>query len=278
MTYPDETVIFLHLPKAGGTTLHLILERQYPSHLLYTFGGHKPYLEVERFRALPEAQRAQYRLLKGHLWFGLHTALPQPSTYFTLLRDPVERVISQYYYARSMPEHYLYKRLNQDGMTLYEYAAQRVTPEIANQQTAKLAGQHARTWNNQPTRETLELAKENLQAHFRVVGFTEQFDTALVLLAREFGWKTPLYLTENVTRKKPNTSNDTRARELVMELNALDVELYAFAQGLFEAQCRAYGSTLAADVAQFQQQNARYQQFSGPWIMLRRTLAQRFGT
>jgi hypothetical protein len=279
MSNSDETLIFLHMPKAGGTTLHHILERQFPWKQIYTFDGNKPYLDVERFRNLPQAERARYRLLKGHIWFGLHTAVPNPSTYFTLLRDPVERVISQYYYAKSLPTHYMYQRLNQKGISLYEYAAQRMTPEIANQQTGKLAGQHVRTWAQQPTRETLELAKQNLQMHFRVVGLTEYFDTTLMLLQRAFGWKTLLYLHENVTKEKPKrTEIDTRARELLMELNALDVELYTFVQGLFDAQCRAYGNTLDTDLAQFRQRNARYQQFVGPWIRLRRTLANRFGT
>lgn len=270
-----ETLIFIHLPKAGGTTLHLLLERHYPRNRIFNFRGPELYLADERFQALPETERARFRLITGHIPFGLHHAIPHPSTYITFLRNPVERVISQYYYARSRPEHYLYTRLNAEGMSLYEYAAQRVTPEIANQQTSMLAGKRRRTWQWQPTRETLELAKQNLQTHFRVVGLTEQFDTSLLLLQRAFGWSLPLYLRENVTAEKPEGAQiDPRARALLAELNDLDLELYAFARELFEAQCRAYGSTLPDELARFRQLNARFQQVVGPVSRLRLKFAR----
>lgn len=270
----DETLIFLHLPKAGGMTLHRILERRYPHSRIYTFDGRKPLESVARFEALPETERARYRLLKGHVLFGLHRAVPNPSTYITLLRDPVERVISQYYYAKSRPEHYLYARLNQEGMSLYEYAARRTTPEISNQQTSLLAGLSTRKWDTMPTQDTLRQAQENLKTHFRVVGLTEQFDTSLLLLKRAFGWGMPFYLRENVTSEKPKGAEiEPRARELLAELNALDLELYAFARELFDAQCTAYGSALAADVKQFRSRNQIYQRVMGPamgwWQRLR---------
>lgn len=271
----NETLIFLHLPKAGGMTLHGILERRYPRKQIYTIDGAHPARSVEQFQALPQAERARFRLVKGHLPFGLHHAVPNPSTYITFLRNPVERVISQYYYAKSRPEHYLYARLNSAGMSLYEYAARRLTPESSNQQTSILAGIQKRTWQMPITSETLALAKQNLQTHFRVVGLTEQFDTSLLLLQRAFGWSTPLYLRENVTADKPEAAQiDPRARALLTELNALDMELYAFARQLFTAQEQAYGSTLQTDLARFRQRNARYQQLVGPVTRLRLKVAR----
>lgn len=272
----DETLIFLHIPKAGGMTLNRILEQRYPREQIYSLEGERPRQAIQRFMALPETERAHYRLLKGHVLYGLHEAVPRPCTYIALLRDPVERVISQYYYARSRPDHYLYARLNQIGMTLYEYVARDVTPEISNQQTAMLAGQGVADRNTPLTLESLARAKHNLQTHFRVVGLTEEFDTSLLLLQRAFGWKMPLYLRENVTSEKPKGAQiDLRARELLAERNVLDVELYALARELFEAQCRAYGGRLGADLARFREWNARYQQIAGPLMRWRRQMSLR---
>lgn len=277
MAAPDETIIFLHLPKAGGMTLHRILEERYPPERVYTFEGKKPLVAVERFRLLPEAQRARYRVLKGHVVYGLHDSTSTPCTYITLLRDPVERVISQYYYAKSRPEHYLYERLNKEGMTLFEYASLRLTPEIVNQQTGMLAGQAIGAKGVEVTSASLSLAKKHLQTHFRVVGLTEEFDTSLLLLQRAFGWSMPFYLRENVTSDKPNGAQiDPRARELLAELNCLDIELYAFARELLREECRAYGAGLRADLARFRRWNARYQQIMGPVTNWRRRIrAQR---
>jgi len=265
MPTSNETLIFLHLPKVGGMTLDQILERRYPRERMFTFDGREPRRALERFQAIPEPERARLRLVRGHVAFGIHTALPTPSAYITYLRNPVERVISQFYYAKSSPDHYLYARLKRDGTSLYEYAAQQLTPEILNQQTSALAGIETQTWEIETTRASLEAAKQHLQTHFRVVGVTEQFDTGLLLIQRAFGWTMPLYLRENTTAEKPPAAQiDPRARALIAELNALDIELYAFARELFDAQCRAYGSTLQSDLARFRQWNARYQQFVGP--------------
>lgn len=276
MSTADETVIFLHIPKAGGMTLNRILEQRYPREQIYSLEREKPRQAIERFKALPESERARYRLLKGHVLYGLHEAVPRPSMYITILRDPVERVISQYYYARSRPDHYLYSRLNQKGMTLYEYVARNVTPEISNQQTGMLAGQGVAERHTPLTGESLARAKHNLKTHFRVVGLTEEFDTSLLLLQRAFGWKLPLYLRENVTSEKPRGAQiDSRARELLAERNALDAEIYAFARELFEAQCRAYGDRLGADLARFRQWNGRYQRFAGPLMRWRQQMSLR---
>jgi hypothetical protein len=85
----------------------------------------------------------------------------------------------------------------------------------------------------------------------------------------------PFYLRENVTRDKPSANGvDPRARELLAELNSLDIELYVFARKLFESRCAEYGASLARDLAHFQTWNARYQQVVGPVTDARRRLAR----
>lgn len=273
MSNSDETLIFLHLPKAGGMTLHRILAMRYPREKIYTFDGRAPFTDLGKFIARPSSERAQYRLLKGHVPFGLHQALPGPSTYITMLRDPVERVISHYYYARSSPDNKLFAQLNQPGTSLYEYVSQRMGAEVSNFQTRLLAGSSAKA----VSRATLEQAKENLSQFFRVVGLTEEFDTTLLLLQRAFGWSTPFYLRENTTQDKlSGGESEPRARALIAELNALDIELYAYACQLFQAQCDAYGPNLQRDVARFRTRNRRYQQIVGPSKRWRERIRARF--
>ena len=43
------------------------------------------------------------QVFKGHMPFGIHKRLPQDYTYITFLRDPIERVVSAYYFARNYP-------------------------------------------------------------------------------------------------------------------------------------------------------------------------------
>ena len=194
-------------------------------------------------------------MIEGHLYFGLHSFIPRASTYITLLRRPVERVLSFYYYARSTPDHYLYSQLANERLDLKTVLARELTPELYNGQTRQLAGDEWEDPQRVVTRAALERAQANL-AHFRVVGLLEEFDASLLLLRRAFDWHLPFYVKENVTNEKPDEIVlDAETRGLIEEANRLDLELYDYARGLFEGQCRAAGDSFAEELCHFRQSN-----------------------
>jgi hypothetical protein len=253
----NETLIFLHIPKAGGSTISKILEQEYSSAETLTLDDRER--QIAQLKALPAAQRGQYRLIQGHLFFGLHRFIPRASTYITFLRRPVERVLSFYYYARSTPDHYLYPLVTTERLNLETLLARDVTLELRNEQTRLLAGDEWEDPQRVVTRAALELAKANLRTHFRVVGLLEEFDASLLLLRRAFEWDLPFYVKENVTKEKPNdTSLDTETRRLVEDANCLDLELYEYARSLFDEQRRAAGDSFAAELLYFRRLNRAY--------------------
>ena len=234
-------MIFLHVPKTAGTTLHHILERCYPRNQICSFKDPKYRSELENIQKLSTETREAYRLIKGHLSFGFHRHLPGRSTYITFLREPVARALSFYHYARSHPEHYLYPLLGDDHVDLKILLRQRTptTHELFNLQTSMVAGDEWDDPERPADRAALERAKQNLRSHFDVVGLTEEFDTSLRLLRRRFGWKVRFYTRKNVTRRKDQIDNlDPETHSLLREANALDIELYQFARELFDAQRR----------------------------------------
>ncbi len=250
----NETLIFLHIPKAGGSTISKILEQQYSSAETLTLDDRER--QIAQLKALPAAQRGQYRLIQGHLFFGLHRFIPQASTYITFLRRPVERVLSFYYYARSTPDHYLYPLVTTERLNLKTLLAREVTLELRNEQTRLLAGDEWEDPQRVVTRAALELAKANLRTHFRVVGLLEEFDASLLLLCRAFGWHLPFYVKENVTKERPDeTFLDSETRGLIEEANRLDLELYEYARNLFAEQCRAAGDSFAEELDRFRRSN-----------------------
>src|SRR5215831_12159156 len=115
----DEALVFLHIPKAGGTTMSRILERQYCLAGSYWTEWNRPSLQA--FMELPQQHRAKIRLVYGHLGFGVHEFLPRPARYLTLLRDPIERAISHYYFIRRTPRHPIYREVMSQRMTLLDY-------------------------------------------------------------------------------------------------------------------------------------------------------------
>ena len=251
MPHKNEALIFLHIPKTGGSTIYKVLERQYSR--AQTLRLESP--EIARFKMLPAAQRGRYRLIQGHLYFGLHRFIPRASIYITFLRRPVERVLSFYYYARSTPDHYLYSQLVTERLDLKTLLARELTSELCNGQTRQLAGDEWEDPERVVTRAALDRAQANL-THFRVVGLLEEFDASLLLLRRAFGWHWPFYVKENVTKEKPDeTFLDAETRGLIEEANRLDLELYEYARKLFDEHCRAAGDSFAEELCHFRRSN-----------------------
>ena len=251
MDSAERTVIFLHVPKTGGTTLQHILQRCYARNELCTFTDANRESQIANFTRLAAEQRAQYRLIQGHLSFGFHRYLPGDSIYITLLRDPISRALSFYHYAQSHPGHYLHPVLKSDQVDLKMLLKERTvtTQELFNLQTGMIAGGEYYDSERPADRAALERAKRNLQDHF-VVGLTDEFDASVRLMSQLFGWNVGAYGKRNVTRRKRGTDAlDSETMSLLHQANALDIELYQFARELFETQCRARAKDATAVLA-----------------------------
>ena len=257
----DRPVIFLHIPKTAGTTLHRIIERQYSPEQIVSFGP-DAHQSVEAFKALSEKRRAQIRMLKGHMGFGLHRYLPTGSrcgqaVYFTLMRDPVERVISHYHHVLREPNHYLYPYTEDGQLGLADFLKTKVPIMLANGQTRLISG----VWGEVPfgecDAEILEIAKENIREHFVLVGLTERFDETLYLLSCILGWQDSLsYVPQNVGDRYPGRDSlSSEALAVILETNRLDVALYDYAKQLFEEKIRQYNAFGDVQVRMLRLQN-----------------------
>ena len=71
------TIIFLHIPRTGGTTFQKIPPRNYRGEETLIFDGARHREQVEQFANLPESQRAKYNFISGHLYYGFHRFLPE---------------------------------------------------------------------------------------------------------------------------------------------------------------------------------------------------------
>lgn len=84
--------IFLHIPKAAGQSFTTYIRRQFPddSHVSLNTLADSPKI-VEK---IPPEVRANLRIVTGHVHYGIHRYFSQECRYITLLRDPVQRVVS----------------------------------------------------------------------------------------------------------------------------------------------------------------------------------------
>ncbi len=281
MRSDDPTIIFVHIPRTAGMTLTHILQRIYPRQRSYSFPSADVEGAIFAFRMLPVEERRRFRLVSGHIMFGIHDAVPRPFTYITMLRDPLDRLISLYFYIIETPTHRLHEGLCSTGMRFEDFVRSGITLETDNWQTRAISG--VRQDFGCCSEAMLRQAKQNLVEWFSVYGVTERFDETLVLLRRALAWQwRSLYHTpENATRGRPKRNDVARPWiEAVERQNPLDLELYAFARRRLD---RLFDEDpeLKRESEHLRQRNARYQPILSDRLEARtlknRVLAQ-FGT
>ncbi|MEC4991613.1 MAG: sulfotransferase family 2 domain-containing protein, partial [Oscillatoria sp. PMC 1068.18] len=208
LTQAKLSVVFLHIPKTAGQTLHEIIEKQYSEKQIYTIGS-KTQQRIEQLKVLPETERSKIKVIKGHLLFGIHDFLPQPCTYITMLRHPVERAISTYYFVLRSKIHPLHEQVTSQQMTLEDFINSGISTDLDNGQTRRLAGVSTGGLSSQQkvplgqcSENLLEIAKANLNSQFSVCGITEKFDESLLLMSKKLGWKNIYYRKKNVTKNR----------------------------------------------------------------------------
>ena len=242
------TLILLHIPKTAGTTLSTVVERQFAAGTVHSFGSNAE-ASIAAFDAWPSSDKVKIRLLAGHMSFGVHRSLPVPSTYVTMLRDPVERMISEYYYILRTPSHYLYEPFAEAGLSLRQALEGRLHVMLNDPQTRLLSGVWGRRPFGELTSHDLSVAKRTLREFCSVVGIAERFDESLLLLKHTFGWRDLAYRSQNVTPGRPRRIDlDASTLRAIERANPLDRELYDYAVNVFEQQQRACGRAYAFDL------------------------------
>src|SRR5690606_34597193 len=90
--------IFLHIHKCGGTSLMNCLDANYKKDNIFVINGSNYRESYAAFKNLDSKKRKSLDLLRGHHFYGSHEYLRDSATYFTMLREPISRLISLYNY------------------------------------------------------------------------------------------------------------------------------------------------------------------------------------
>lgn len=232
----DERLYFLHIQKTAGTTFSALLQTYFSA------GETCPAYDYLQLFKLSEEQRPAYRYYRGHFGYGLLEYLPQPVRVVTLLRDPIERTLSNLSHIRRYAEHdanRLYHRRNM--MTFLK--SRHIGIELRNLQTRSLAMPRGgielyRYWELEDR--DLDTAKERLET-IAFVGLVERFSESLHLLVYMLGWQP--FSTESRLNSAPERFQiadlDNEVIDYLHEINRFDLDLYAFARQLFADRYQA---------------------------------------
>jgi hypothetical protein len=249
-----EAVYFLHIEKTAGTSVHkFLLDRLSKTDLC-------PSRLIDHLEGASAESLRPYRVFSGHFTGGLSDFLGLPLKTVTLLRDPVQRSISQYAHIRRDPlaEHH---QLAQ-GLSLKEFCLHPATqPLIQDYQARCLAGEaqdipfrrviRANMPGSDFEREQLLRRARARLADCAAVGVTEHLTATLEVFCAALGleWSgTAPY--ENPSYNRPKTI-DRETLSIIRELTQCDAVLHKEATRMLFERARELGAPVECPLKSF---------------------------
>lgn len=236
-------IIFTHIPRAGGTSMWQAFRAVYGRRVCRV-SGKGPAGTRQKIAELLRNHAMDYDVLGGHVRYGIgENCSRRPCQYFTVLRDPTSMILSLYY-KNQLPEIQDRKAKMRPGdfhETRKELQRRfSVTPEEFLQKRNNVLIRYL--WGMEKprnvTRTHLDAAKEHLLSNYVCFGLVERYAESMELIARSLGWESaPQVESRNKGGNRPQ-KYDTKLFELGREVNALDYELYEFAQKLFDEKSK----------------------------------------
>lgn len=226
-------LLFIHLPKTGGSTMHDIIKNHiFPEENNFFLIGNQE--EFKQFQELNFEQVSAYKVIAGHMNFMLTKkkigeSIGQFFT-FTILRNPVNQSISLYQYILQTPKHFKHNKVKE--MSFEEFIDS--DSYIPNMQCKIISSQHS--WQA-----TLEILKND----FDCFGTLENFDRLLAEVCQHFGKAVPSYQILNKSEKiVDQQAINYSLLEKILSRNEQDVKLYTIVKAREEkSQSKSTDST-----------------------------------
>ena len=289
-TAPD-VLIHLHIPKTGGTSLNSIVQHGFRTDevlgiTVFGYPGTEQrdalgLIRYEYFQQQIASHNAddlrRIRYITGHLPFGLHRLFNRPAKYFSVIRQPVDRVMSDFFFGIESNEPY---QINGRTIALEEFV-ESDDVRSRNYQVRVLSGCPELVSRSVPVQRLhLEQAKHNIEDYFLAVAPLERMTELALLIRQTYNWPMRRLLTEYKLKSsgKPRVSEvSSRLIKTIEQCNTYDAELYEWVQKQFARRCQFFEPQLSRNLR-------RYNIISGmlndagqilPW-QLRKRLAQVF--
>jgi hypothetical protein len=229
---------------------------------------------IKKFPQLTSMRWGQIRCLAGdHLTYDVQTIFDQPCKFFTILRNPVERVISHFYHLQiwtNLPCHPFIR-----DMTFEQYLRSGIGLDHDNHQVRMLCGcpeldspwdPEGRPISTPPVeRRHLEMAKRNIEERYVVAAPLEQFTALVWFFKRLYGWPWHRMFFRSVNKSaiRPRLEAVSEATRLhLATMNQYDMELYEWVKLRFARQIEPLSPNFSHELRRFELQNRLIQQIA----------------
>lgn len=237
-------IVFMHFWKAGGSTMLDIFRRKYGNNnVLLAYNG--------EIKQLTNNQLNEYRVIIGHIDSSEIGIIPGRKRVITLLRDPIKRMMSLYYFAKS---HDLNKTSKKDEILVHLAQKYSITDFFKSREFSELTQFHNNYCKslvvNNKNGEILESAILGLHGLYEF-GIMEDYDTSTQMILNKLGIESNEITTPKNVLKNRVIGGELNPIEIEKETPELrytiekfvnyDIELYAYALTIFNQKKKMLG-------------------------------------
>ncbi|MEO1191189.1 MAG: sulfotransferase domain-containing protein [Pseudomonadota bacterium] len=219
-------IIVVHIPKAGGSSIYWLSRDALGEDKVLRFGHRQADGGTKTFDDLTAEEREQHRVFQGHFRYGSHRLFSQRCLYVGVVRDPIDRLVSNYYYnrARGNPG----PREKALSLGLRDYVEDFLSgkkPAFGSGQMHYLTGERV-----------LKNAKSVVEDDYILAGTTEQLNDLQRSLLRLYQREDLQPTRRNVTDSQQQASAEDRAylQETYRDFFKGDLAFVDFVAGHFE--------------------------------------------
>ncbi len=219
-------IIFDHIHKCGGTTVNTFFRNYYPSRL--TFGTSVTIANVNKFKKYSKKKRNHYKLVTGHLANLLVDYVRQDAIAVIVFREPIDRIVSHYYYVKRRKAHDLHKQVLNNTVSLKDYCSKIDNEELGNFYVKRYSGLNKEEIENFPEN-AIKLAFDNIINKYDHVGFQDKIPEFMDKLIETVNIPKGSYkdkVINNTFNRVSIEDMDVETINAIREYNSLDIELY----------------------------------------------------
>lgn len=232
-----ETFYFIHIRKTAGTSMRQLVDRFFAQDERCPELSEVDLLVKHSKDEIPQ-YLSQFRFVRGHFRGAAKWFREQPFV-FTVLRDPLERTLSEIEQVRRHEADLLHRKLK--GRSISELASDADFDRVLNNGQTRVLLAHAGMDYEEMTDDERMKAGCDVVDSLDFVGITELFDTTAQALCSINGWTKPkksIVANTQITAQRKGLA-DLSAEDLytLVQQNTVDMHVYKHARSRFDREC-----------------------------------------